>query len=124
MLNRMLLHKTLQKGPTFRHFEHSRAQHTKISSHFTLQFAVRIVLAHLRARTHAQTVVFKIQDAELRASMRALDEFEAAKRAAAIEAAAADGGGDGSDRPGTQIADCRLQMQMQYIFHGSYSSVS
>jgi hypothetical protein len=42
--------------------------------------------------------VFKIQDAELRASMRALDEFESAKRAAAIEAAAADGG---EDRPGT-----------------------
>ena len=45
-----------------------------------------------------QTVVFKIQDAELRASMRALDEFESAKRAAALEAAAADGG---EDRPGT-----------------------
>jgi hypothetical protein len=53
----------------------------------------------------AQTVVFKIQDAELRASMRALDEFEAAKRAAAIEAAAADGGGfgDGDDRPGAYL---------------------
>ena len=67
--------------------------------------------------------MFKIQDAELRASMRALDEFEAAKRAAAIEAAAADGGGFGDgDRPGTYLSmvDRRFST-LQYMIGRCFS---